>query len=162
MLPGLSLGDSFTNVPGGTNYNDQSGDATVTISKKPATVSATANGKTYGAAEPTLSGTLSGFLSGDGVTATYSRVAGESASPPTYHITATPSAAAGVLANYTITNAGAAFTINKAPLTVTGKSASRPFGTPNPDLSAPLIITGFKLFRTGRLRWAPRSVIGRR
>ncbi|MFY9583725.1 MAG: MBG domain-containing protein, partial [Candidatus Acidiferrales bacterium] len=55
-------------------------------------------------------------------TATYSRVAGENASPPTYHITAT---LAGALNNYTITNTGADFTIKKATLTITpdgGKS----------------------------------------
>ena len=43
---GVSLGDSFTNVPGGTahwtfsdaNYNDQSGDVAITIGKATATV----------------------------------------------------------------------------------------------------------------------------
>ena len=33
--------------------------------------------KTYGAADPALTGTLTGFLAADGVTATYSRTAGE-------------------------------------------------------------------------------------
>ena len=36
-----------------------------------------AAGKIYGAADPTLAGSLSGFLAGDTVTATYSRTAGE-------------------------------------------------------------------------------------
>ena len=47
------------------------------------------------------------------MTATYARVAGENASPPTYHITATLSRRAGGLDNYIITNDGAEFTINK-------------------------------------------------
>ena len=33
--------------------------------------------KTYGNSDPALTGTLSGFLAADGVTATYSRTAGE-------------------------------------------------------------------------------------
>jgi hypothetical protein len=54
------------------------------------------------------------------VTATYSRLAGENASPPTYHITATLSATPlSALDNYIITNVGAEFTINKRPLQVT-------------------------------------------
>ena len=36
-----------------------------------------AAGKTYGAVDPALTGTLVGFLATDGVTATYSRTAGE-------------------------------------------------------------------------------------
>ena len=52
------------------------------------------------------------------MTATYSRAAGETARRP-YHITATLSAGAGVLDNYTITNAGANFTIDKRAATWT-------------------------------------------
>ena len=66
------------------------------------------------------------------MTATYSRVAGENASPPTYHITATLSAAAGVLANYIITNAGAEFTINKRAATWTTNPASKTYGDADP------------------------------
>src|SRR5262249_2739229 len=74
------------------------------------------NSKTYGSADPTPLTTGSGnFLPADGVTATYSRVSGDNASPPTYHITATLSSSTGALGNYAITNAGAEFTINKAP-----------------------------------------------
>ena len=62
------------------------------------------------------------------MTATYSRVAGESASPPTYHITATLSAAAGVSDNYIITNDGAEFTINKRLATWTTNPASKTYG----------------------------------
>src|SRR5439155_25536203 len=53
------------------------------------------------------------FLAADGVTATYSRAAGETVLGGPYHITATLAPAA-VLSNYAVTNAGAAFTINKA------------------------------------------------
>jgi hypothetical protein len=39
-------------------------------------VTPNAASKVYGEADPTLSGTLSGFLAADGVTATYSRAPG--------------------------------------------------------------------------------------
>src|SRR6185369_7080924 len=76
-----------------------------------------ANSKTYGDADPVPLTTGSGdFLAADGVTATYSRAAGETVLGGPYHITATLSPAA-VLTNYTITNAGASFTINPKPVT---------------------------------------------
>src|SRR5207302_1407518 len=99
------------------NYDITNNGADFTINKKEATWTTNANSKTYGYAEasPLTTGSGSGFLPTDGVSATYSRVAGENASPPTYHITATLSASvAGALNNYNITNAGAEFTINKA------------------------------------------------
>jgi hypothetical protein len=55
-----------------------------------------------------------------------------------YHITATLSAAAGVLANYTITNAGANFTIARATLTVTPDSQQRQYSDPNPTFTGTL------------------------
>src|SRR5207249_7676402 len=59
---------------------------------------------------PLTSGSGSGFLAADNVTATYSRDPGETVLGGPYHITATLSPAA-VLSNYNITNTGAAFTI---------------------------------------------------
>ena len=52
---GVALGASFTNVPGGTahwtfsdaNYNDQSGDAAIDISKATAVISVTPYSVTY-------------------------------------------------------------------------------------------------------------------
>src|SRR5207245_4425798 len=91
------------------NYNITNAGAEFTINKRNATWTTNAASKTYGDAEPSplTTGSGSGFVAADGVSATYSRVAGENASPPTYHITATLSASvAGALNNYNITNAG--------------------------------------------------------
>src|SRR5678815_4350390 len=62
-----------------------------TINKRTASWTTNPNSKTYGDADPSplTTGSGSNFVPADGVTATYSRVAGENASPPTYHITAT-------------------------------------------------------------------------
>ena len=83
--------------------------------------------KTYGAADPTFTGTLTGFLAADGVTATYSRTAGESVAGSPYTISATLSPA-GVLGNYTITYDTASFTITPAVASVTPNAASKTYG----------------------------------
>src|SRR6185436_2366516 len=99
--------------------------------------------KTYGDSDPTplttgsavAPGTGTGFLVADGVTATYARAAGETVAGSPYHITATLNAAAGVLGNYVITNAGADFTINKAPLLVTANNQAITYGAPSPTFT---------------------------
>src|SRR5205823_320689 len=94
---------------------------------------------TYGDIDPALTGTLSGFLAADGVTATYSRTAGESVAG-VYTISATLSPT-GVLANYDITYNTAAFTINKKTASVTPNTASKFYGAADPAFSGTL--TGF-------------------
>jgi hypothetical protein len=69
-------------------------------------------GKTYGDADPELGGALDGFLAADGVTATYSRTAGETVAGSPYTISATLSPV-GVLGNYEVTSNTAAFTISR-------------------------------------------------
>src|SRR5206468_2280843 len=92
--------------------------------------------KTYGYADPSplTTGSGSGFVAADGVSATYSRAGGENASPPTYHITATLIASvAGALNNYNITNDGAEFTINKRNATWTANATSKTYGYAEPS-----------------------------
>ena len=64
----------------------------------------------------------------DPVTATYSRMTGETVAGSPYHITAMLRAGTGVLANYNITNNGANFTINPATLTITVTNRTKVFG----------------------------------
>jgi hypothetical protein len=129
-----------------SNYSITNTGASFTINTRPATWTTNANSKTYGMMDPSpvttgsavAQGPGTGFLAADGVTATYSRAAGENASPPTYHITATL-APTGVLSNYSVTNAGAEFTINKAHLTVTAADKTKVFdNTPYSPFTATL------------------------
>src|SRR5438477_284529 len=109
--------------------------AEFTIDKRLATWTTDPNSKTYGDLDPVPLTTGSGtnFVAADGVRATYARVAGENASPPTYHITATLSATvAGALANYIITNTGNEFTIDKRLATWTTNAASKTYGDGDP------------------------------
>src|SRR5207237_3889000 len=73
------------------NYIITNAGAEFTINKRLATWTTNANSKTYGDGDPVglTTGSGSNFVAADTVTATYSRVAGENASPPTYHISAT-------------------------------------------------------------------------
>jgi FtsP/CotA-like multicopper oxidase with cupredoxin domain len=132
------------------NYTISYVAGTVTITPKAASVTPNAATKVVGAPDPVLTGTLSGFLAADGVTATYTRTPGETVG--TYTISATL-APTGVLSNYAITNNTATFTITAAgpalglsplsltfssPLNVT--SASQPVLVTNTGTGA-LIIT---------------------
>src|SRR3569832_2019587 len=118
------------------NYIITNTGAEFTINKRLATWTTNAGSKTYGDAAPSplTTGSGSNFVAADNVTATYSRVAGENASPPTYHITATLSATpAAALDNYIITNTGAEFTINKRAATWTTNAASKTYGDADPS-----------------------------
>src|SRR2546425_279832 len=109
-----------------SNYTITNNGADFTITARAATWTTTSNSKTYGDPDPIPLTTGSGtFLAGDAVTATYSRAAGETVLGGPYHITAALSAASGALSNYTITNAGASFTINARAATWTTNANSK-------------------------------------
>src|SRR5205807_394508 len=73
------------------NYSITNTGASFTISPKAATWTSNDNSKTYGDADPNplTSGSGSGFLAGDGVTAAYTRASGENVVAGGYHISAT-------------------------------------------------------------------------
>src|SRR5205823_321258 len=98
-----------------------------------------ANSKTYGDADPvglttgSSAASPNNFLAGDGVSAVYTRAAGENASPPTYHITATlSSTVAGADGKYTITNLGNEFTISTRVVTWITDASSKTYGDADP------------------------------
>ncbi len=115
---------------------------TLTVAKKAASVTPDAAGKIYGAADPTLSGTPSGFLASDGVTATYTRTAGETVTGGPYTISAAL-APASALANYTITYNTAPFIISAKAASVTPNPASKIYGAAEPSPLTTGILTGF-------------------
>src|SRR6185312_404565 len=117
-----------------SNYNITNAGADFTITARNATWTTNAASKTYGDADPSPLTTGSGtnFVAADGVTATYSRAAGETVPGGPYHITATLAPAA-VLSNYAITNAGADFTITARNATWTTNAASKTYGDADPS-----------------------------
>ena len=133
-----------------------------TINTRPATWTTNPASKTYGNADPVPLTTGSGdFLAADGVTASYSRDSGETVLGGPYHITATLSPAA-VLTNYSITNAGAAFTINTRPATWTTNPNSKTYGDNDPvplttgsgDFLAADRVTALTVVQRARRCWA--------
>src|SRR5438046_4771731 len=96
--------------------------------------------KAYGDADSAPTGTLTGFLTADNVTATYSRAAGETVGGSPYTISATLSPA-GVLGNYAITYNTASFTITPKAASVTPNAASKTYGAADPALTG--TVSGF-------------------
>ena len=117
------------NYPGDANYEASSDPETFTIDPKPATWTTNPSGKIYGNSDPVplTTGSGTGFVPADGVTATYGRAAGDTVALSPYHITAMLSVT-GSLSNYAITNVGANFTINPKPLTIAANSFNKLLG----------------------------------
>jgi hypothetical protein len=122
------------------NYAITYNTANFTISPATASVTPNAASKTYGTPDQTLSGTLSGFVATDNVTATYTRAAGETVLGGPYTISATLGPASA-LSNYTITYSTAAFTIGQALASVTPAAASKTYGAADPSLAG--VLSGF-------------------
>ena len=140
MATGSPYSDTWS-FAGTGNYNNIGPTAiTDTINKKAASVTPNAASKTYGAADPAFTGTLTGFLAADGITATYSRTSGETVAGSPYTISATLSPA-GELGNYDITYNTANFTINTKAASVTPNAASKTYGDADPAFTGTL--TGF-------------------
>ena len=135
----------YTVTPSGaadTNYSVSFVTTTFSITKAPLTVTATSGiSKVYGAIDPALTYTITGFVSGNeegdldtGVS--ISRVSGENAGM----YTVTPSGAADT--NYSVSFVTTTFSITKAPLTVTATSGiSKVYGAIDPALT--YTITGY-------------------
>ena len=126
------------------NYSVTPTNGTLTVGQATATVTANPATKVYGTADPILTGTLSGFLPADGITATYRRMSGETVAGSPYTISATLSPTAAV-ANYSITYKTAAFTITKAnPVITWANPATITYGTPlsNAQLDATANVPG--------------------
>jgi VCBS repeat-containing protein len=110
------------------NYSLTFADGTLTIARKDAAVTPTAVAKMFGARDPFLTGTMTGFMAADNITASYARAAGESVG--TYPVTATL-APAPALANYAIVYGTALLTIGQASPTITWpQPAAIVYGTP--------------------------------
>jgi hypothetical protein len=118
----LYLGDSYTNVPGGTaywsfsgstNYEDQDGSVEIEIAKAMLTVDVDDKTKSCGTALPPLTGTLSGEVNNETFTVDYSTTATAASGVGNYPITASVSGA--TIDNYDVT-------VNDGNLEVTGTS----------------------------------------
>ena len=112
------------------NYSVTINTGALTVTPAPLLVTPDSLVKTYGAANPPLTGTLSGVQNGDAITAGYNTTAGTASAVGVYDITAAPAGAK--LQDYAITAATGTLTIEPAPLVVTVTDTSRVYGAVNP------------------------------
>ncbi len=137
-LTGSPAGSYATTASGGvsSNYSFTYVAGTLTINPAALTVTAVNNSKTYGAVNPALTVSYSGFVNGDTAaslttqpTASTTALTGSPAG--TYPITA----AGGASGNYSFTYIAGTLTVNPAPLTVTADNKTKVQGSVNPALT---------------------------
>ncbi len=129
---------------------------TLVVAQRAASVTADAAGKVFGDTDPALTGVLTGFLPADGVSASYSRAAGEDAGAYTISATLSP---AGVLPNYDIDYNTAQFTISPRSVTVTPDAGqSKVYGSTDPALTYTASVGGVTF--NGALGRAPGNGVG--
>jgi hypothetical protein len=92
--------------------------------------------RTYGAANPTLSGSMTGLQNGDNITGTLSTAATPASPVGTYSIVPTLIDPDGKLIHYNVTINNGTLTVNPAALTITAASTNKLYGAPLPALTA--------------------------
>ena len=109
-------------------YTTATASRTISVSPAPLTVTADNATRQYGTPNPAFTGTVSGVLNGDGISATFTSAATPTSPVGTYPITASLNDPNSRLGNYTVT-------INAGTLTVVGSatSTSTPTSSANPS-----------------------------
>ncbi len=128
----LSLDDPDMRL---SNYTITQNQGTLTVTPAPLAVSVDNQSRLYGAPNPALTGTLTGLVNGDSITASYNTTATETSGVGAYTITATLSDPDAKLGNYQVTNTPGTLQINPAPVTILVDDASREYGSPDPSFT---------------------------
>ena len=136
-------GSGFTSA----NYAISYAPATLTVNKAALTVVASDATRTYGAANPTFTTTLTGFVNGEtlatsGVTGSGSATSVATATSNVGNYAIVPSASGYASNNYDFTgSANGRLTVTPATLTVTANAATRQYGLVNPAFAG--TVAGF-------------------
>jgi len=120
------------------NYSLTVSNGMLSVGKAPLVVTPANVSKTYGDANPVLSGTVSGVQNGDAISASYSTLAAAASGVGAYAITATVNDPGNALPNYALTLNTGTLTINPAALSVVVGSATRIYGAPDPVFTGTL------------------------
>ena len=131
-------------VTGGsaTNYTLSLVAGTLTVTQAVLVATADAQGRPYGATNPPLTLTYTGFRLGEGTGVLTTQPVAQTVATPgspvgTYPITVT----GGSAANYALTLVDGVLTVNPVPLSITASNASRSWGQPNPVFAGSLVGT---------------------
>src|SRR3989441_2028926 len=118
------------------NYDVVLVDGTLTIGKATLTITGGDFARTYGAANPTLTGTIAGLQNGDGISATYFTAADATSPVGPYAVVPTAvDSSPSRIANYDVVLVDGTLTIGKATLTITGGDFAHTYGAANPTLT---------------------------
>ena len=128
------------------NYTVTSINGTLIVNRAPLTVAAANAARTFGAANPALTGTITGIKNADNITATYATTAIASSPVGTYPIIPTLVDPTAKLGNYIVTRTNGVLTVNKAPLTITAVNKTKVLHAANPAFTA--TYSGFVLGQT--------------
>jgi hypothetical protein len=121
------------------NYNLFTNNGTLTVAPSALTVAADNKARTYGAANPALTGTLTGVQNSDNITASYSTGASATNNVGAYSIVPSLNDPDSKLTNYSVTISNGTLAITKAPLAVTADNQSRTYGTTNPVFTGSIV-----------------------
>src|SRR3989442_14472760 len=129
---------------GDSSFSASSATANLTVSKAVLTVTANPKSKVYGAGNPSLTYTITGFVNGDLASmVSGTAICNTTATPLSgvggYPITCTQGSLSAT--NYTFSFVGGSFTVGPSTLTVTADPKSKVYGAGNPSLT--YTITGF-------------------
>jgi hypothetical protein len=123
-------------------YTAVNATTTMIINKKEVTATANNKTKVYGDAEPVYNATFTGFVSTTGLSASFTRVAGEDVGKYAITITGVSSTITGFLDNYIVTTIPGELEITKRPLTITIQPKSKLLGANDPDPLTTSTFTG--------------------
>ncbi len=124
------------------NYTMNYVAGTLTVTSSALTVTANGASRGYGATNPAFSGTITGLVNNDNITATYTTTATTNSATGSYNISPVFSDPGSKLGNYTVTTNLGTLTITNAPLTVTVNNTIRGYGATNPVFTG--TITGLQ------------------
>ncbi len=105
------LSSTFTPANSGNQYSNT---VSINVDKQPLVVTATSASMVYGTTLPIITGTLTGVVNNDGITASFSTTGTNSSPVAQYPITATLIDPNNRLANYAVTNTPGTLTIQQA------------------------------------------------
>ncbi len=102
-----------------TNYIVTSTPGTLAITPAALTLTASNATQVYGAVQPTFTGSVSGLVNGDSITASYSTTATPASPVGSYAIVPSPVDPNNALGNYTVTPVNGTLSITPAPSSIT-------------------------------------------
>jgi hypothetical protein len=123
------------------NYAVETNIGALTIVTAPLVVSADNQTRVYGATNPILTGTVSGIVNSDAISATFTTTATAASPVGVYGIAPVLSDPGNKLPNYTVTTNNGTLTVTRAALLVSANNQSMAYGQPLPTLT--LTYSGF-------------------